>query len=59
VLGLMTLGMALLARGGLWGLWNQRVDAPWFALRRRLVPMAPMAPMPPDMSTPDLARRAR
>jgi branched-chain amino acid transport system permease protein len=37
VLGLMTLGVALFARGGLWGLWSQRVDAPWFPLRRRLM----------------------
>jgi branched-chain amino acid transport system permease protein len=37
VLGLMTLGMALFARQGLWGLWCQRVDAPWFPLRRRLI----------------------
>ena len=37
VLGLMTLGVALFARGGLWGLWRQRVDAPWFALRRHLI----------------------
>ena len=49
----MTLGMALLARGGLWGLWSQRVDAPWFALRRRLLPLAP------NLSTPDPTRRAR
>ena len=37
VLGLMTLCMALFARGGLWGLWCKRVDAPWFPLRRRLL----------------------
>ncbi len=37
VLGLMTLAMALFARRGLGGLWSQRVDAPWFALRRRLL----------------------
>lgn len=37
VLGLMTLGMALFARGGLWGLWSKRFDTPWFALRRRLI----------------------
>jgi len=36
VLGLMTLCMALFARGGLWGLWCKRFDAPWFPLRRRL-----------------------
>lgn len=40
VLGLMTLGMALFARKGLWGLWSQRVDAPWFPVRRRLVKRA-------------------
>jgi branched-chain amino acid transport system permease protein len=37
VLGLMTLGMALFARTGLWGLWSKRFDAPWFPVRRRLV----------------------
>ena len=37
VLGLMTLGMALFARTGLWGLWSRRFDAPWFPVRRRLV----------------------
>ncbi len=36
VLGLLTLLVALYARQGLWGLWSRRVDAPWFALRRRL-----------------------
>ncbi len=37
VLGLLTLLVALYARGGLWGLLSRRVDAPWFALRRRLI----------------------
>jgi branched-chain amino acid transport system permease protein len=37
VLGLMTLVVALYARQGLWGLWSQRVNAPWFPLSRRLV----------------------
>ncbi|MFM2403106.1 MAG: hypothetical protein RL223_986 [Pseudomonadota bacterium] len=35
-LGLMTIAVALFAPKGLWGLWSRRVDAPWFALRRRL-----------------------
>jgi len=46
VLGLMTLGMALFARGGLWGLWRQRFDTPWFPLRRHLL----RPPPPPSAS---------
>ena len=37
VLGVLTMLVALYARGGLWGLWSRHVDAPWFALRRRLI----------------------
>ena len=37
VLGLMTLFMALFAKGGLWGLICKVVDAPWFPTRRRLI----------------------
>jgi branched-chain amino acid transport system permease protein len=37
VLGLLTLCMALFARGGIWGLICKVVDAPWFPTRRRLV----------------------
>jgi branched-chain amino acid transport system permease protein len=56
VLGLMTLCVALFARQGLWGLWSQRFDAPWFPLRRRLIePDKPFAVVPSstlDRSTP-------
>ena len=34
VLGLLTLFMALFARGGIWGLICKVVDAPWFPTRR-------------------------
>jgi branched-chain amino acid transport system permease protein len=37
VLGLLTLFMALFARGGIWGLICKLVDAPWFPTRRRLL----------------------
>ena len=37
VLGLMTLFMALFARGGIWGLICKVVDAPWFPTRRKLM----------------------
>jgi len=37
VLGLMTLFMALFARGGIWGLICKLVDAPWFPTRRTLL----------------------
>ena len=37
VLGLLTVVMALFARGGLWGLLCRVVDAPWFPTRRRLM----------------------
>lgn len=36
-LGLLTLFMALFARGGLWGLICKVVDAPWFPTRRTLI----------------------
>jgi len=36
VLGLMTVVVALFARGGLWGLIHRRFDASWFPVRRRL-----------------------
>lgn len=38
VLGLLTLVIALYARGGVWGLLQKTGDRPWFALHRRLVP---------------------
>jgi branched-chain amino acid transport system permease protein len=37
VLGLLTLTMALFARGGVWGLICKVVDAPWFPTRRTLL----------------------
>lgn len=37
VLGLLTLFMALFARGGVWGLVCRVVDAPWFPMRRTLL----------------------
>lgn len=37
VLGLLTLFMALFARGGVWGLICRLVDAPWFPTRRILL----------------------
>jgi branched-chain amino acid transport system permease protein len=37
VLGLLTLAMALFARGGIWGLICKVVDAPWFPTRRTLL----------------------
>jgi branched-chain amino acid transport system permease protein len=37
VLGLLTLFMALFARGGIWGLICKVVDAPWFPTRRILL----------------------
>lgn len=37
VLGLLTLFMALYARGGIWGLYCKIVDAPWFPTRRILI----------------------
>ncbi|MGE3307188.1 MAG: branched-chain amino acid ABC transporter permease [Rhizobiaceae bacterium] len=37
VLGLLTLFMALFARGGIWGLICRVVDAPWFPTRRKLL----------------------
>src|SRR5665213_2726950 len=37
VLGLLTLFIALFARGGIWGLISKVVDAPWFPTRRKLV----------------------
>jgi branched-chain amino acid transport system permease protein len=37
VLGLLTLIMALFARGGIWGLICKVVDAPWFPTRRILL----------------------
>lgn len=47
LLGLMTLGMALFARGGLWGLWRQRFDTPWFPLRRHLLRRPPPSSFSP------------
>ncbi len=37
VLGVLTLFVALYMRGGLWGLLNRFVDAPWFPTQRRLL----------------------
>lgn len=37
VLGLLTLFMALFARGGVWGLICKVIDAPWFPTQRRLL----------------------
>lgn len=37
VLGLMTVIVALYARGGIWGAVSKRWDAPWFPIRRHLV----------------------
>jgi branched-chain amino acid transport system permease protein len=37
VLGLMTVIVALYARGGIWGAVSRRWDAPWFPIRRHLV----------------------
>lgn len=37
VLGLLTLLMALYGRGGLWGQFSRRVDAPWFPVGRKLI----------------------
>jgi branched-chain amino acid transport system permease protein len=37
VLGLLTLFMALFARGGIWGLISRVIDAPWFPTRRTLL----------------------
>jgi branched-chain amino acid transport system permease protein len=37
VLGLLTLTLALFARGGVWGLICKVVDAPWFPTRRTLL----------------------
>ena len=37
VLGVMTLIIALYARGGVWGLLQRFGDYPWFPLRRRLI----------------------
>jgi branched-chain amino acid transport system permease protein len=37
VLGLLTLFMALFAKGGIWGMICKVVDAPWFPTRRKLL----------------------
>jgi branched-chain amino acid transport system permease protein len=37
VLGLMTLAIALYARGGVWGLLQKLGNHPWFPLQRRLI----------------------
>ncbi len=37
VLGMMTVIVALYARGGIWGAFSKRYDAPWFPIRRHLV----------------------
>lgn len=37
VLGVMTVMMALFARGGIWGIFSKYVDAPWFPIGRKLI----------------------
>jgi branched-chain amino acid transport system permease protein len=37
VLGLLTLFMALFAKGGIWGMICKVIDAPWFPTRRKLL----------------------
>ncbi|GAA3070853.1 branched-chain amino acid ABC transporter permease [Rhizobium viscosum] len=37
VLGILTLFMALYARGGIWGLYCRFFDAPWFPIGRKLI----------------------
>jgi len=37
VLGILTLLVALFARGGIWGLFSRAVDAPWFPTGRKLI----------------------
>ena len=37
VLGLLTLVIALYARGGVWGLLQKLGDHPWFPVRRKLI----------------------
>ena len=37
VLGIMTVLVALYARGGIWGMISARHDAPWFPIRRHLM----------------------
>jgi branched-chain amino acid transport system permease protein len=37
VLGVMTVLVALYARGGIWGAISKRWDAPWFPIRRHLI----------------------
>ncbi len=64
VLGLLTVGVALFARNGLWGLWSQRViAAPWFAVQRRLVrpplPTSPSAAPPYAPANPTAPRPHR
>lgn len=51
VLGVLTLMVALFARKGLWGLWAPHVDAPWFALRRRLLRSNSLHPTRPQSPT--------
>lgn len=41
VLGLLTLFMALFAKGGIWGMICKFVDAPWFPTRRKLLEEQP------------------
>jgi branched-chain amino acid transport system permease protein len=41
VLGLLTLFMALFAKGGIWGMICKVIDAPWFPTRRKLLGGAP------------------
>lgn len=44
VLGVMTVLVALYARTGIWGLVARRWDAPWFPIRRHLIPSAEEKP---------------
>jgi branched-chain amino acid transport system permease protein len=49
-LGLLTLAVALYARGGLWGVVVDRFDWHWFPTRRRLVPQAEAAGVQPVLA---------
>ena len=41
VLGVLTLLIALYARGGIWGYFARVVDAPWFPIGRKLIRLKP------------------
>lgn len=52
VLGLMTVVVALFARGGIWGVVQRRFDASWFPVRRRLVRRHSPGPLSLDRAPP-------